>query len=215
MPVRNPLPMLVIIHEQRPRFADTLAREGIRGKHRYRVPNPNKEVWMGLRDRHDGGSTLTFQMREKMFAIGDDYWIEDDQGKKAYKVNGKALHLRQTFVLEDASGKELATIREKKLAVRDTMKIERGDREAKVHKRMVGIRDRYVVDMDEGEGYTAKGNFVDHEYEVERDGTKVAEVSKKWFRVRDTYGVQIFGEQDVALILAITVCIDSLSHDRG
>jgi uncharacterized protein YxjI len=27
---------------------------------------------------------------------------------------------------------------------------------------------------------------VDHEYTIERDGDKVAEVSKRWFRVRDT-----------------------------
>jgi uncharacterized protein YxjI len=153
-------------------------------------------------------------MREKMFAIGDDYWIEDEQGQRAFKVNGKALRLRQTFVLEDTSGAELATIREKKLAIRDTMKIEIGKREAKVHKRAFGIRDRFIVELDEGDDYTAKGNFVDHEYEIERDGSKVAEVSKKWFRVRDTYGVEIFGEQDLAMVLAITVCIDSLSHDR-
>jgi uncharacterized protein YxjI len=71
------------------------------------------------------------------------------------------------------------------------------------------------VELDEGDDYAAKGNFVDHEYEIERDGSKVAEVSKKWFRVRDTYGVEVFGEQDLAMVLAITVCIDSLSHDRA
>ena len=46
-------------------------------------------------------------------------------------------------------------------------------------------------------------------------GEKVAEISKKWFRVRDTYGVEIEGEPDVALILAVTVCIDAMSHDVG
>ena len=33
-----------------------------------------------------------------------------------------------------------------------------------------------------------QGNIVDHEFEIEADGTRVAEVSKKWFRVRETYG---------------------------
>jgi uncharacterized protein YxjI len=47
-------------------------------------------------------------MREKLLAIGDDFWIENEQGERAYKVNGKALRLRQTFVLEDASGDEVA-----------------------------------------------------------------------------------------------------------
>ena len=106
---------------------------------------------MGLRDRHKDGSRRAYQMREKMFAIGDDYWIENSEGQKVYKVDGKALRFRETFVLEDAAGAELATIKEKKLAIRDTMTIEIGGREAKVHKRLLGIRDRFDVDFDEGE----------------------------------------------------------------
>ena len=58
-----------------------------------------------------------------------------------------------------------------------------------------------------------QGNVVDHEYTIERDGDRVAEVSKRWFRVRDTYGVEIApGENDV-LILATPV-IDTMAH-RG
>lgn len=169
---------------------------------------------MGLRDRHDGPS-VTYQMREKLLAIGDDFWVEDAQGNKAFRVDGKAVRFRETFILEDASGNEVARIKEKKLAVRDTMTIEIGGKEAKVHKRMLGIRDRYVIDFDGGDDFTAKGNFVDHEYEIEREGDKVAEISKKWFRVRDSYGVEMHADQDPALILAITVCIDAMARDVG
>jgi uncharacterized protein YxjI len=56
---------------------------------------------------------------------------------------------------------------------------------------------------------------VDHEYEIERDGKKIAAVSKRWFRVRDTYGIDIFPGENDALILAATVCIDELSSRRG
>ena len=58
---------------------------------------------------------------------------------------------------------------------------------------------------------TAQGNILDHEFEIEADGKKVAEVSKRWFRVRDTYGVEVAAGQDDALILAITVCIDQMA----
>ena len=56
---------------------------------------------MGLLRHHDAPH-LRFQMREKMMSIGDDYWIEDDAGDKAFKVNGKAMRIRDTWVLEDA-----------------------------------------------------------------------------------------------------------------
>jgi uncharacterized protein YxjI len=57
----------------------------------------------------------------------------------------------------------------------------------------------------------AHGNVVDHEYEIERDGDTVATISKKWFRVRESYGVDIAEGEDTSLILAITVAIDSLT----
>ena len=72
-----------------------------------------------------------------------------------------------------------------------------------------------MVDVDGGEDLKVHGNIVDHEYEIEQDGDKVAEVSKKWFRMRDTYGVEIDADVDPALILSITVAIDSFSHDHG
>jgi uncharacterized protein YxjI len=151
-------------------------------------------------------------MREKLLAVGDDFWIENDQGERAYKVDGKALRLRQTFVIEDRSGNELARIQERKLSLRDKVDIERGgDTAATVHKALVGIRDRFAIGVEGGADMKAHGNVVDHEYEIERDGDTVATISKKWFRVRESYGVDVAAAEDVPLILAITVAIDSLT----
>jgi uncharacterized protein YxjI len=154
-------------------------------------------------------------MRQRMLSVGDDYWIEDGEGRRAFHVNGKALRLRQTFVLEDAQGNEVAKIQERKLSVRDKLAIERGgDSIATVRKALVGFRDRFSIDVAGGGELHAKGNMVDHEYEIDRDGRAVATISKRWFRVRDTYGVEIAPGEDDGLVLAIAVCVDALSH-RG
>ena len=58
-------------------------------------------------------------------------------------------------------------------------------------KAIVGIRDRFHVEVEHGDDLKVHGNIVDHEYEIERDGDRVASISKKWFRVRDTYGVEM------------------------
>jgi uncharacterized protein YxjI len=153
-------------------------------------------------------------MREKLFAIGDDFWIETDAGERAFKVDGKALRIRSTFVLESPSGEELFKIQEKKLHIRDTMAIERGgERVATIKKALITpLRDRFVIELDHDGELSAKGNIVDHEYAIERDGQKVAEVSKRWFRIRDTYGIEVAPEENDALILAATVCIDEMSR---
>ena len=165
-----------------------------------------------LRNRGDEQIGERFLMREKLLAIGDDYWIENEQGERAYKVNGKAFRLRQTFVLENAAGDEVARIQERKLTIRDKIAIERGgDTTATVRKALVGIRDRFAIDVEHGADMKAHGNFVNHEYQIERDGDTDATISKKWFRVRESYGVDVAANEDVPLILAITVAIDSLT----
>ena len=169
---------------------------------------------MGLFGKKQPEPEARFQMREKLISIGDDYWIEDESGRKCFRVDGKAVRIRDTWVLEDASGKEVALIREKKLSIRDAITIEVGGREAKVKKALVGFRDRFNVEIEGGRDLKVHGNIVDHEYEIERDGEEIASVSKKWFRVRDTYGVAVQSALDVPLVLAVTVAVDALSDRR-
>jgi uncharacterized protein YxjI len=159
----------------------------------------------------------TYKMREKMFAIGDDFWIENEAGDRVFKVNGKALRVRQTLAFEDRAGNELLKIQERKLRVRDTMVIEGdGGKVATVRKALITpLRDRFEVELHDGGGeYNVKGKILDHEYTFKRDGEKVATASKKWFRVRDTYGIEIApGENDI-VILAAAVAIDQMCHDE-
>ena len=169
---------------------------------------------MGLfgRDKDDDDQgARRFQMREKLMSIGDDYWIEDSSGHRAYKVDGKAMRMRDTFVLEDANGNELAKIQEKAFTIRDKMIIERPQGTATVQKKLIGIRDHFKIDVENGPELEAHGKVLDHEYKIERHGETIAKVSKKWFRVRESYGIEIEPGQDVVLLLAIAVCLDAMS----
>jgi uncharacterized protein YxjI len=163
-----------------------------------------------------GGSGKThYQMRQKMISIGDDFWIENDRGEKVYKFDGKALRVRQTLILEDAHGKELYKIQERMLRVKDSMEVEDagGQRVAMVKKALITpIRERWSVNVKGGPDLEVQGNILDHEYTIGEGRDRVAEVSKKWFRLRDTYGVEIDPGQDDALILAVAVCIDEMAH---
>jgi uncharacterized protein YxjI len=73
------------------------------------------------------------------------------------------------------------------------MKIERdGETVATIKKALISpLRDRFSIDLADGREWSAKGNVLDHEYEIEHDGEKVAEVSRRWFRVRETYGIEV------------------------
>ena len=162
-----------------------------------------------------GGVALRYQMRQKILSIGDDYWIEDEQGDRVYKIDGKALRVRQTMDLEDANGTTLCRVQTRMLHLRDTMAVETpdGDRLALVHKALITpLRERWKVDVENGPDLSVHGNIVEHEYEIEADDATVAEVSKKWFRVRDTYGVEVATGNDPVLMLAVSVALDAMAH---
>src|SRR4051812_33205780 len=67
-------------------------------------------------ERHDGlpaGGRHHYQMRQNLVSIGDDFWIENEVGQRAFKVDGRALRVRNTLSIEDASGHELCKIQER------------------------------------------------------------------------------------------------------
>ena len=155
-------------------------------------------------------------MREKFLSIGDDSWIEDEAGDRVFRVDGKKLRVRKTLKLEDLDGNELCKIQERRLRIRDTMEIEAPDgrRLGLIQKAMVTpLRDRFEVEVPDGPELKVRGKILDHEYSIKRDGEKIAEVSKRWLRMRDTYGIEIEPGQDDVLILAVAIALDAMEHD--
>jgi len=156
-----------------------------------------------------------YQMRQKLVAFGNDFYIENDQGQKVFKVDGKVLRVRDTLIFKDMQGNKLCEIQERMLRVKDTMEIEGPDGKtlAMVKKALVTpVRDRWTVKIKGGRDLDVQGNILDHEYRIGEGRQKVGEVSKKWFRLRDTYGVEVAEGQDDVLILAVTVAIDIMAH---
>ncbi|MET7616227.1 LURP-one-related family protein [Streptomyces sp. NPDC005408] len=153
---------------------------------------------------------MKYLVRDKILAIGDDYWIEDEQGRHAFLVDGKALRLRDTLELKDPTGLVLITLRKKLLSLRDTMTIERDDAPLATirKKRLSLLRNHYRVTLVEGTELDVSGRILDREFVVEYDGELLAHISRQWFRVRETYAVNVVREDaDAALMIAVAVCV--------
>ncbi|WP_254273511.1 LURP-one-related/scramblase family protein [Haloarcula marina] len=155
-------------------------------------------------------------MREKLLTFGNDFLIETDGGTPAFKVDGKALRVRDTIQFRDQQGRPLYRVTERLLRLKETMVIERDGRKiASIQKALVTpLRDRFTVRVEGGSPLHVQGNIFEHEYTITRDGARVATVSKRWFRVRDTYGVEVMPGEDDAFVLAVTAAVDSISS-RG
>jgi uncharacterized protein YxjI len=160
---------------------------------------------------------MRYAVREKIFSIGDDFWVTDEQGNKAFLVDGKVLRLRQTLELKDASGQRVATVHKKLVAVRETMEIEReGAASATVHKAVFSpLHHKSVIDLSDGGQLEAIGNILDKEFQIRDSGGQVlAQISRSWFRIRDTYGVDVAPGEDDVLMLCVAVALDRIHHDE-
>ena len=130
-------------------------------------------------------------------------------------MDGKVLRVRDTLKFKDMQGNVLCQVQERMLRIKDVMAIEdgQGNKIAEVKKALITpLRDRWTVKIRSGPDLDVQGNILDHEYEIKEGRRKIAQVSKKWFRVRDTYGVEIAPDQEDVVILAVTVALDNMAH---
>ena len=158
---------------------------------------------------------MRYVIRERFFRLGEDSDITDESGRAVLHVDGKVLTLRDRLVLRDPAGREVAQVHRKLIALRPIYEIAVGGREvAEVRKHFfTPFRDRFTIDIPGPEDLEMTGNLLDHEFTIRRGDQTVATVSKRWFTLRDTYGVEVAEGEDELLILASVLALD-LAEDR-
>jgi uncharacterized protein YxjI len=158
---------------------------------------------------------MRYAVQEKLFSIGDDFWITDERGGKAFLVDGKVLRLRQTLEIQDPDGRVLVTVRKKLIAMHESMEIEEdGALAATVRKALISpLHHRSTVELADGSQLDVTGSILDKEFEITAGGQLLARISRAWFRIRDTYGVEVAPGQDDVLFLAIAVALDRIRRD--
>lgn len=158
---------------------------------------------------------MRYVMKQKIFAWGEDFAIKDEGGNDAFFVDGRAFSIGNKLSFQDTSGNELAFIRQKLLSWGPSYEISRnGQLVATVKKKHFTLfRCKFSVDVPGPDDLEAQGSFLDYDYKFTRGSKTAAEVSKRWFSLRDTYGVDVADGEDDVLILASTVVIDMVCHD--
>ena len=158
---------------------------------------------------------MRYVMREKIFALGDDFVIKDETGAERFKVDGKVFSIGNKLSFQDPAGNELAFIKQKLLSISSKYEIYReGNLAAVVKKELFTLfRCKFTVDVPGPNDLEAKGDFFDHEYEFMRNGRVVGACSKRWFSLSDTYGIEVAPGEDDVLILASSVVIDMICHE--
>ena len=160
---------------------------------------------------------MRYRMKQKLLSLGQDFTIEDEEGNAAYKVDGRAISFGAKYSFQDTAGEELVFISQKVLSWKKRYQILRqGEMVAEVIRGFSWLDflgagyDRLTIDVPGPDDYSVQGSFFRREYRFTRGGQQVAEVSRKFFSLTDSYGIDISEGEDEVLILASAVVIDHI-----
>ncbi len=159
---------------------------------------------------------MRYVMRQKLLAWGNDFTIRDETGSDVYAVDGRAISVGNKASIHDMDGNEVAFISQKFLSLVPTYEITCGGVLVAVVRRDLFkfFHHTFTVDVPGPDDLVAVGDLMDHEYAFTRGETPVAHVSKQWFTIADTYGVDVGPGEDPVVILAIAVVVDLVCHDH-
>lgn len=158
---------------------------------------------------------MEYILKEKSFTMGDDFVVKDKEGNKHFLFDGKAFRIGEKLIVKDAEGNKLGHIRKKMISLKKTYEVYKGEELiAKVKKKKGLFRKKIKIDVGGKEDYKIKGNMMGREYSFLKGKKEVATVSKKRFKIQDSYSVVVSEEEDPLLILATAVIIDLIYYEK-
>lgn len=159
---------------------------------------------------------MQYVLKQKLVSLGNNFTIEDAEGREAFEVRGELATLGDKLSLQDPSGNELLYIEQKVFNWIGTYEIRRdGKLLAEVRRVFRFLRRRFTVAMSGPDDLEMVGDILGFEFVVMRGSAKVATFTRQWFRFSDTYWIRIEeGEQDEVLVLALAVVIEVISNRR-
>ncbi len=158
---------------------------------------------------------MRYILKHKLFSIGGDSMIKDEHGRDIYFVDGKALSIGRHLEIKDLQGRELADIHQELIALapKFDIRIVNGE-SAHVQMKLLSLTDRLRIDVSGGGDLEAHGNIFHHEYDIDRNGQRVAHISKAWVSLTDSYGIETTDNEDQLLLLSCAVVIDAILELR-
>lgn len=157
---------------------------------------------------------MKYLIREKIFTIGDKFVIRDEMDRPKFQVVGKVFAIGNKLNIYSMSGDELVYIEEKVLRFLPEYNIYIGrDLIATVKKELTFFKPRFKISSDFGE-FTIDGDIFSHNFSIYKDGREISVISKKWFALSDTYGVDIDERENQAFILALVIVLDQVLYDN-
>ncbi len=153
-------------------------------------------------------STLLIK-QSRLIQLREKYDVADENEQPIYQVKGTLVRIPKQVTISDMEGTQKALLTVKIVTLFPTLFVDiDGERVATIRKKFSPIKPKYEV---EGPGLVVRGNILDMNFDVTKDGVLIGHVDKKWLTLRDIYALHVEEGQDEIMLLSIVLAI---SHAR-
>lgn len=158
---------------------------------------------------------MRYKIHQKIFSFGDKFTIKNENDEPMFNIRGRVFTLGDKLYLEDLNGSELFYIEQKIFKFLPEYNIfQNGVQVAKVKKELTFFKPRFNINSNYGK-FEISGDIFAYNFRILKNGRTVATVSKRWFALSDTYGVEIGNEENQAFLLVLIIVIDQVIHDSN
>jgi uncharacterized protein YxjI len=156
---------------------------------------------------------MRYVVRQKFFSLGDSFAIKDEFANDIFIVRSQLLSFGKKLRIFDLLDNELCYIEQRLFRFLPEYDVYiAGEHVANIKKKFAFLKHDFSITSTYG-NYEIEGDFWAHEFEIIKNGSLVARISKKFFSFTDTYGVDIDDSQDQMSNLALAIVIDMVCHD--
>ncbi len=148
-------------------------------------------------------------LKQKVFSFRDKFTVKDEYGTDKYFVKGVIFSWGKRLHIYDSAQNEITHIKQRIISFLPKYEVYIGGNYfATIAKELSFFRPKLRIEEC---NLNITGDFLNHNFKIERQGRQVASISKKWFTFGDSYEIDILYANDEITILALVLAIDCIA----
>ena len=157
---------------------------------------------------------MKLYIKQKVFALKDKFSIFDEYGEVKYYAEGELFSLGKKLHIKDNADREVILIKQRIASFLPKYEVTvSGSAPFEIVKNFRIFKHEYTInDLD----IRIHGDFIAHNYSVERNGSVIATLTKEWLSWGDSYTIEISDPRDeltaLAVILVVDCCMESAQN---
>lgn len=156
---------------------------------------------------------MKYLIKQKVFSFSDTYTIYNEKEQPAFLAKFKILSLSNKFYLSTVQGEIIYETDKKIFSFLPEFYIKKYNQlYGTLKKELTFFKPKFNLVSEYG-NYNLEGDFFHYNFNFYKNGNIIADINKKFFSFRDSYGVDISEEEDHAFILTNVIILDFLFHN--